>query len=191
MRQLLQLMSAVANFCLHQAALALQYADVEGAHIVQLPHSWLPSVSKEGHNPVQSCGNMLTTLPTAGVAGFCSHLHTLSFVPISMADCCIFGLRVCGKEANQTVLVDINGATKMTMMVNGGQEKCTARAPSGGHLVNGMMENGLKGKKMGWVCSPGVMAPHMMAFGSLGRSTALGYAVHPVYRGNATLRQQC
>jgi hypothetical protein len=88
------------------------------------------------------------------------------------------GFRVSGREANQTVPADTNGATKMTMMVNGGQAECMARAPSGGHLVNGMTENGLKAKKMGWVCSLGVMAPHMMVSGSLARSTALGYAVH-------------
>ncbi len=76
-------------------------------------------------------------------------------------------------------------------MVNGGQAKCTARAPSGGHLVNDMMENGLKAKKMGWACSPGVMAPHMMVFGSLGRSMALGYAFHLAYSDNTNLHQQC
>ena len=81
------------DVCFGQLLLAsgcIGFANVEGAHIVQLPHPRLPLMSKDGYDPVQSCANKhvtLQTLHTAAIAWLFSYLHTLSFVPLSMADC--------------------------------------------------------------------------------------------------------
>jgi len=47
------------QFCLHEAALALQYANTDGAHIVQLPHARLPLVLKEEYDPLHNRANVL------------------------------------------------------------------------------------------------------------------------------------
>lgn len=44
-----------------------------GAHIVQLPQSWLPLVSKEGYNSVQSCANKLMIAGNIANAMYCRH----------------------------------------------------------------------------------------------------------------------
>lgn len=72
--------------------------------------------------------------------------------------------------------VGTNGATRMIMTANGGRGRCMVKAPSGGRLVSGMMESGLREKSRAWVCSHGVMALPMTVSGSLAKSMASGYA---------------